>query len=312
MHWWFLLQATLKTKMSYGVWDVYACQMCVHPRHMCVHVSVALLHRCCGLSQIPSRNRWCSIINYSTTSRASSSHPSVQGALPHILKQLQLSPYDDTTEAAADVLRAACQGNEANKAAVRKDWGIPLLVLLIGPTAPKGLVERAVDCLRILTTNSDENRGALIECNSALPYLLSLMEDESAAEVCGRWYNAGWYRVEVQTMGKHQCICFVSPYITYIIPSQVTMERTAAVIANLTSMMDTFASLRESGIVQKLVKLLEHGPESKITHHAVVAIANLVQDQHTAKSVRLAGGVPPLLQLVCSIIHAVCVCMSQW
>ncbi len=63
-------------------------------------------------------------------------------------------------------------------------------------------------------------------------------------------------------------------------------------------MMDTFASLRESGIVQKLVKLLEYGPESMITHHAVVAIANLVQDHHTAKSVRLAGGVPPLLQLV--------------
>ncbi len=113
---------------------------------------------------------------------------SVQGALPHILKQLQLSPYDDTTEAAADVLRAACQGNEASKAAVRKDWGIPLLVLLIGPTVPKGLVERAVDCLRILTTNNDENRGALIECNSALPYLLSLMEDDAAAEV---WWCFG-------------------------------------------------------------------------------------------------------------------------
>lgn len=40
---------------------------------------------------------------------------------------------------------------------------------------------------------------------------------------------------------------------------KVMMERTAAVVANLTSMMDTFAPLRESGIVQKLVKLLEHG-----------------------------------------------------
>lgn len=37
------------------------------------------------------------------------------------------------------------------------------------------------------------------------------------------------------------------------------MERTAAVVANLSGMMDTYAPLRESGIVQKLVKLLEHG-----------------------------------------------------
>lgn len=108
----------------------------------------------------------------------------MQSALPPILKQLQLSPYDGATEAAADLLRVACQGNEANKSAVRKEWGIPLLVMLIGPAVPRPLVERAIDCLRILTTNSDENRGALIGCNSALPYLLSLMDEDSTSEVC--------------------------------------------------------------------------------------------------------------------------------
>lgn len=108
----------------------------------------------------------------------------MQSALPPVLKQLQLSPFDDATEAAADLLRAACQGNEANKSVVRKEWGIPLLVLLIGPAVPRPLVERAIDCLRILTTNSDENRGALIGCNSALPYLLSLMDEDKTSEVC--------------------------------------------------------------------------------------------------------------------------------
>lgn len=83
-------------------------------------------------------------------------------------------------------------------------------------------------------------------------------------------------------------------------------------------MMDTFAPLRESGIVQKLVKLLEHGtgtccpllsprtppgPESKVTQHAATALSNLVQEPHTAKSVRLAGGVPPLLQLLLETSH---------
>lgn len=40
------------------------------------------------------------------------------------------------------------------------------------------------------------------------------------------------------------------------------------------------------------------GPDSKVTQHAATALANLVQEPHTAKSVRLAGGVPPLLQLL--------------
>lgn len=47
-----------------------------------------------------------------------------------------------------------------------------------------------------------------------------------------------------------------------------------------------------------VIIIITSGPDSNVTHHAATALANLVQEPHTAKSVRLAGGVPPLLQLL--------------
>lgn len=182
------------------------------------------------------------------------------GGIPHLLKQLQLSPYDDTTAAAADALRAACQNNDGNKAAVRKEWGIPLLVLLLAPGVARPIVERVVDCLRILTTGSDENKSALMSCAAALPSLVNLLGEGEENEA-----------------------------IT---------ERAASVIRNLSTVSDHFGPLRESGAVQKLVRLLDKGPESKLTEVAVVAMANLAQESHNRKSLKLAGGVPPLMQLM--------------
>lgn len=53
---------------------------------------------------------------------------------------------------------------------------MPLLVLLIGPEAPRPVAERAADCLRILTTACADNRDALVGCASALPYLVALLQ----------------------------------------------------------------------------------------------------------------------------------------
>lgn len=49
-------------------------------------------------------------------------------------------------------------------------------------------VEKAVDCLRIITTGNDANKRALVEIPIALPGLMRLLADPKAVRVAGcRW-----------------------------------------------------------------------------------------------------------------------------
>ena len=49
-------------------------------------------------------------------------------------------------------------------------------------------MEKAVDCLRIITTGNDANKRALVEIPIALPGLMRLLADPKAVRVAGcRW-----------------------------------------------------------------------------------------------------------------------------
>lgn len=56
-----------------------------------------------------------------------------QFGIPLLLKQLEGTPFDGLTVAAADAVRAVAMNNDANKNAVRENWGIPLLAKMLGP-----------------------------------------------------------------------------------------------------------------------------------------------------------------------------------
>ena len=44
-------------------------------------------------------------------------------------------------------------------------------------------------------------------------------------------------------------------------PAQVVVERAAAVVGNLSTLEGNFQALREAGVMQRLVLLLEQGPQ---------------------------------------------------
>lgn len=79
---------------------------------------------------------------------------------------------------------------------------------------------------------------------------------------------------------------------------QITVERAAAVIGNLSTTDQFFSAIREAGAIQKLVKLLDHGPTSRTTEIAAKTLANLASESSNRKSIRLSGGVPPLMRLL--------------
>lgn len=56
-----------------------------------------------------------------------------QFGIPLLLKQLEGTPFDSLTAAAADAVRSVAMNNDANKNAVRENWGIPLLAKMLGP-----------------------------------------------------------------------------------------------------------------------------------------------------------------------------------
>ena len=82
------------------------------------------------------------------------------------------------------------------------------------------------------------------------------------------------------------------------LPMQITVERAAAVIGNLSTTDQFFSAIREAGAIQKLVKLLDHGPTSRTTEIAAKTLANLASESSNRKGIRLAGGVPPLMRLL--------------
>lgn len=79
---------------------------------------------------------------------------------------------------------------------------------------------------------------------------------------------------------------------------QITVERAAAVVGNLSTTDQFFSAIREAGAIQRLVKLLEHGPTSRTTEIAAKTLANLASESSNRKGIRLAGGVPPLMRLL--------------
>ena len=79
---------------------------------------------------------------------------------------------------------------------------------------------------------------------------------------------------------------------------QVTVESAAAVVGNLSTTDQFFSAIREAGAIQRLVKLLDHGPTSRTTEIAAKTLANLASESSNRKGIRLAGGVPPLMRLL--------------
>ena len=76
------------------------------------------------------------------------------------------------------------------------------------------------------------------------------------------------------------------------------VERSAAVLGNLSQTEQFFGAIRERGGLQRLVELLDSGPSAKITEIAAKTLANLATNANSRKSIRLAGGVPPLVNLL--------------
>jgi hypothetical protein len=79
---------------------------------------------------------------------------------------------------------------------------------------------------------------------------------------------------------------------------QVVVERAAAVVGNLSGREQCFPAMREAGAMQRLVALLERGPESRVTEIAAKTLANLAVDESNQTAIRLAGGIPPLMRLL--------------
>ena len=79
---------------------------------------------------------------------------------------------------------------------------------------------------------------------------------------------------------------------------QLVIERSAAVIGNLSTTDHFFSAIREAGAIQRLVRLLDFGPTSRTTEIAAKTLANLASESSNRKGIRLAGGVPPLMRLL--------------
>ena len=79
---------------------------------------------------------------------------------------------------------------------------------------------------------------------------------------------------------------------------QVIIERSAAVVGNLSNNQDFFGAIREAGTMQQLVALLEAGSHSRVTEIAAKTLANLAVDESNQTAIRLSGGIPPLMRLL--------------
>lgn len=182
----------------------------------------------------------------------------VDGLKPLVRMLDRASDSPSVVAASLDALRAATINNEENKAACGNLWLVPQLVKLIGSEEKLETVEKAVDCLRIITTGNDVNKRALVEIPIALPALIRLLEQ----------------------------------------PQKVACERAVAVLGNLSTSSEYYAALREAGVLAKLVTLLQVGSSSRVTEIAAKSLANLASTPANKTGIRLSGGVPPLVALL--------------
>ena len=70
------------------------------------------------------------------------------------------------------------------------------------------------------------------------------------------------------------------------------MERAVAVIGNLSSEERRFVSLREAGVMQRLVQVLEQSPQSRTAEIAAKTLAILAANDANQTAIRLAGTSP--------------------
>lgn len=71
---------------------------------------------------------------------------------------------------------------------------------------------------------------------------------------------------------------------------QSVVERAVAIIGNLSGSEKHFVALREAGVMQRLVQLLEQSPESRIPDIAARTLAILAANDANQTAIRLAGG----------------------
>ena len=71
---------------------------------------------------------------------------------------------------------------------------------------------------------------------------------------------------------------------------QSVVERAVAIIGNLSVDGRGFVALREAGVMQRLVQLLEESPQSRIPEIAAKTLANLAANDSNQTAIRLAGG----------------------
>ena len=70
---------------------------------------------------------------------------------------------------------------------------------------------------------------------------------------------------------------------------QSVVERAVAIIGNLSVDGRGFVALREAGMMQRLVQLLEESPQSRIPEIAAKTLANLAANDSNQTAIRLAG-----------------------
>ena len=71
---------------------------------------------------------------------------------------------------------------------------------------------------------------------------------------------------------------------------QSVVERAVAIIGNLSVDGRGFVALREAGVMQRLVQLLEESPQSRIPEIAAKTLADLAANDSNQTAIRLAGG----------------------
>jgi len=70
---------------------------------------------------------------------------------------------------------------------------------------------------------------------------------------------------------------------------QNVVERAVAIIGNLSADGKHFTALREAGVMQRLVQLLEQNPKTRIPEIAAKTLANLAANDANQTAIRLAG-----------------------
>ncbi len=83
---------------------------------------------------------------------------------------------------------------------------------------------------------------------------------------------------------------------------QSVMERAVAIIGNLSGDEKHFLALREAGVMQRLVQLLEQNPESRIPEIAARTLAILAANDANQTAIRLAGRIAACCSNTASIV----------